>query len=60
VSVRSERDDWNASRVVQAALDGIGFGGGHADMAGGIIRDATATDGRLLQERFRGVLQRSG
>ena len=53
VSVRSEREDWNASRVVQAALGGIGFGGGHADMAGGIIRDPRGIDGPQLHDRFR-------
>ncbi len=56
VSVRSEREDWNASRVVQKALDGIGFGGGHADMAGGMIRELAGVDGEVLQARFREVL----
>jgi len=56
VSVRSERETWNASRVVQAALQGIGFGGGHADMAGGIIREPGAIDGESLLSRFRGAL----
>jgi nanoRNase/pAp phosphatase (c-di-AMP/oligoRNAs hydrolase) len=57
VSVRSERDAWNASRVVQDALHGIGFGGGHADMAGGIIRDPQRIDGQMLQKRFRQALR---
>jgi nanoRNase/pAp phosphatase (c-di-AMP/oligoRNAs hydrolase) len=56
VSVRSERTGWNASRVVQAALQGIGFGGGHADMAGGMIRDPGSLGGAELQARFRGAL----
>jgi nanoRNase/pAp phosphatase (c-di-AMP/oligoRNAs hydrolase) len=56
ISVRSEREDWNASRVVQAALDGVGFGGGHADMAGGIIRGVPSMDGPALLARFRRVL----
>jgi nanoRNase/pAp phosphatase (c-di-AMP/oligoRNAs hydrolase) len=56
VSVRSEREDWNASRVVQKALDGIGFGGGHADMAGGMIREPQGLDGSVLQARFRNAL----
>jgi nanoRNase/pAp phosphatase (c-di-AMP/oligoRNAs hydrolase) len=60
VSVRSEREDWNASRVVQAALNGIGFGGGHADMAGGIIHDPRETDGPQLHERFLRALQGPG
>ena len=58
VSVRSERVSWNASRVVQAALDGIGFGGGHADMAGGLIRGADGLEGPELQARFRRALAR--
>ncbi|PKL40902.1 MAG: recombinase RecJ [Spirochaetae bacterium HGW-Spirochaetae-1] len=39
ISVRSERQDWNASKIIQDVLRGIGFGGGHADMAGGIIKE---------------------
>jgi nanoRNase/pAp phosphatase (c-di-AMP/oligoRNAs hydrolase) len=56
VSVRSERLEWNASRVVQAALQGIGFGGGHADMAGGIVNDPAGADGHALLTRLRAVL----
>ncbi len=52
VSVRCERDGWSASRIVQAALQGIGFGGGHADMAGGIVREPQGIDGDLLRSRF--------
>ncbi len=57
VSVRSEREEWNASRVVQQALSGIGFGGGHADMAGGIIRETGGIDGTGLQARFRTAVE---
>ena len=57
VSVRSEREEWNASRVVQQALSGIGFGGGHADMAGGIIREIGGVDGPALNLRFRRALE---
>lgn len=38
-SIRSERNEWDASKVIQESLKGIGFGGGHSDMAGGIIKD---------------------
>ena len=58
VSVRNEREGWNASRIVQAALGGIGFGGGHADMAGGIIRELGAIDGPLLHALFLKALQK--
>lgn len=57
ISVRNEREGWNASRIVQAALAGIGFGGGHADMAGGIIRDLDGIDGPLLHARFLTALR---
>lgn len=52
VSVRNEREGVNASQVVQKALQGIGFGGGHADMAGGIIRGQQGMDGAQLRSRF--------
>jgi nanoRNase/pAp phosphatase (c-di-AMP/oligoRNAs hydrolase) len=58
VSVRNEREGLNASQVVQAALGGIGFGGGHADMAGGIIRELGGIDGPLLHALFLKALQR--
>ncbi len=39
-SLRSENRSWNASKIVQEVLDGLGFGGGHNDRAGGIIQDS--------------------
>lgn len=56
ISVRNEREGVNASRVVQKALDGIGFGGGHADMAGGIIRGQRGIEGPELRSRFLAAL----
>lgn len=38
-SLRNESQQWNASNILQEVLEGIGFGGGHFDMAGGIIED---------------------
>ncbi len=38
-SLRSEDRKWNAAAVIQELLQGIGFGGGHSDMAGGIVHD---------------------
>jgi len=56
VSVRNEREGVSASRVVQKALDGIGFGGGHADMAGGIVKGQAGIDGPQLRSRFLAAL----
>lgn len=36
-SVRSERADVDAGKLIYQALDGIGSGGGHAAMAGGFV-----------------------
>ena len=36
-SVRSERDDVDAGKLIRQALEGLGSGGGHAIMAGGLI-----------------------
>lgn len=38
LSVRSENPKIHAGNLIHAALDGIGNGGGHAGMAGGLIR----------------------
>ncbi len=37
LSVRSERDEWDAGVATSRALEGIGSGGGHASMAGGFV-----------------------
>ena len=36
-SVRSERVDVDAGKIIRRALDGLGESGGHATMAGGLI-----------------------
>jgi len=51
-SLRSERDEWNASLIIQEVLSGIGFGGGHMDMAGGIIRDISNFDDQEIFQKF--------
>lgn len=39
-SVRSEKKEVDAGKLIHTALDGIGSGGGHASMAGGFIPDS--------------------
>jgi nanoRNase/pAp phosphatase (c-di-AMP/oligoRNAs hydrolase) len=51
-SLRSEDDNWNSAAIIQAALDGIGFGGGHFDMAGGVIKDLSKFDVDDIKKRF--------
>ena len=52
LSMRSERSAWNASSIIQRILKGIGFGGGHGDMAGGIIYRKTGGLDRELKRRL--------
>jgi len=51
-SLRNESSEWNCSTIIQAALKGIGFGGGHADMAGGIINDISLFDEQKVYDSF--------
>ena len=48
VSVRTERDDESAARLLHRTLDGIGGGGGHAHRAGGKIV-SVAENGRITE-----------
>ena len=56
LSIRSERSDWNASRIIQKVVDGIGFGGGHGDMAGGIIQKQEHIGEEMLRQRLLSFL----
>ena len=55
-SLRNEKKEWNAARAIQDALQGTGFGGGHADMAGGIVPDGAGFDPREILEKFKAIL----
>lgn len=61
LSVRSERSDLDAGKIVNKALEGIGNGGGHASMAGGFV-PFTGTDEEAellikeIHERFITVI----
>jgi len=55
-SVRSEKREWNAAAIIQKALEGIGFGGGHHDMAGGIISDAALFDEPAVAKKIAAIL----
>ncbi|MDR3123127.1 MAG: DHH family phosphoesterase [Treponema sp.] len=52
VSVRSQLQGVSAARVIQAALQGIGEGGGHDYMAGGLLFPGTEISDDDLFERF--------
>ena len=56
LSLRSENRRWNASTIIKELLTGIGFGGGHSDMAGGMINDPSLFDPKavmpFLKERL--------
>ena len=55
-SIRSEREEWNSSIIIQEILKNIGFGGGHADMAGGIINDIKLFNESEIYNKFINLL----
>lgn len=60
-SVRSEDPNIHAGQLIHDALDGIGNGGGHKEMAGGTIRFDSEEDkykmtDELIQNRFLNML----
>lgn len=64
ISVRSERPQVHAGHLIQRALEGTGSGGGHQEMAGGLIRaDRQKELGQypeaLLRERFFAALEQT-
>ena len=62
LSVRSEGSKLDAGKVIREALEGIGNGGGHAEMAGGFV-PFSGTDEQAdllikeIQERFLHVIK---
>lgn len=54
LSVRSEKSCLDAGKIVSAALDGIGNGGGHAAMAGGFVPfEGTDHEAEILMDRIK-------
>lgn len=54
LSVRSEKASLDAGKIVHAALEGVGDGGGHAAMAGGFVPfEGTDREAELLMERIK-------
>jgi nanoRNase/pAp phosphatase (c-di-AMP/oligoRNAs hydrolase) len=51
-SVRSKSTAVSAFRLVQAALEGLGSGGGHAHSAGGVVPSGSDPGEAALRERF--------
>jgi len=56
-SVRSEVPYWNAAAVIQQVLQGTGFGGGHSDMAGGLIENHQLFDEGRIFRQLQDLLQ---
>ena len=55
VSVRTKTGGDNATKLVQATLDGLGHGGGHAHRAGGKVPDVGRNGkiGEALEDELR-------
>lgn len=59
LSVRSENKALNASTIIQKVLKNIGFGGGHSDMAGGIIKDISKFNKKEIFDTFYNYINAS-
>jgi len=55
-SLRNENNKWNCSLIIQQVLKDIGFGGGHIDMAGGIINNINLFDEKKIYTSFMELL----
>jgi len=56
-SARSELPNWDAAIVIRKLLDDVGgFGGGHSDMAGGVINDASLFSEDKFKDKFYELL----
>ncbi len=56
-ALRSEEDKWNAADIIRKILDGTGYGGGHSDIAGGIMNDPSNFDEESLLKRILQLLK---
>ncbi len=57
-SLRSENENLNAAIIIQALLEGRGFGGGHHNMAGGVMNQNEKFDAVSFYIHFKDVLSR--
>jgi nanoRNase/pAp phosphatase (c-di-AMP/oligoRNAs hydrolase) len=57
-SLRNENEAWNCNQIIQQALKNIGYGGGHIDMAGGIINDPTLFNEKEIYNKFMELLKK--
>ena len=51
-SIRNEKSELSAATIIQDVLKEIGFGGGHMDMAGGVIKDITKFNEEKIHNMF--------
>lgn len=56
-SLRSENPALNAADIIRALVKGIGFGGGHPDMAGGVIVNPPDFDENECFDRIVAILK---
>ncbi len=55
-SLRNETTFWDASKVIRKILSNIGFGGGHSEMAGGVITNKTDFNQIEIFDQFKQLL----
>ena len=55
-SVRSEEAAWPADYIIQSLLKNLGAGGGHKDMAGGVVSDPALFDADIFFQKLEKIL----
>ena len=58
-SLRSEEDAWHAAKILEQILGHSGYGGGHSDMASGILNDPSGFNEDECYEKILDLLKRS-
>lgn len=57
LSVRSEKPEWNAAKILQTIQGGIVFGSGHPDIAGGVVLDPSLFDIERCYQELKQLLK---
>lgn len=52
ISVRSENEQWPADVIIRQAMQGMGYGGGHVHMGGGVIPHELFPGEQRIRARF--------
>jgi nanoRNase/pAp phosphatase (c-di-AMP/oligoRNAs hydrolase) len=58
-ALRSEEDAWHAAKILKQILEDSGYGGGHSDMASGILNDPSVFDEETYYKKTLDLLKKA-